>query len=101
MEHETFKGFNDSNRLLDRCQYFKMIDGKKISAMFSTSWKKSFNNGIGIPAKMRFCNECSKEKYCDRCYNQVNEIKDFEANLILLKRQARNQFSHMLPFSKV
>ena len=28
-EHKTFKGFNDSKRLLDRSQYFKMIDGKK------------------------------------------------------------------------
>ena len=28
-EIKTFKGFNDSNRLLDRSQYFKMIEGKK------------------------------------------------------------------------
>ena len=29
----TFKGFNDSKRLLDRSQYFDMLDGKKITAM--------------------------------------------------------------------
>ena len=36
-EHKTFKGFNDSKRLLDRSQYFTMIAGKKISAMLSRS----------------------------------------------------------------
>ena len=54
----TFKGFNDSKRLLDRSQYFDMLDGKKISAMLPRSWKKSFNNGIVIPAKMRQSNAC-------------------------------------------
>ena len=39
-EHKTFKGFIDSNRLLDRCQYFKMIEGKKASALLPKSWKK-------------------------------------------------------------
>ena len=28
-EHKTFKGFNDSKRLLDQFHYFKMIEGKK------------------------------------------------------------------------
>ena len=28
-EHKTLKGFNDSNRLLNRSLYFKMIEGKK------------------------------------------------------------------------
>ena len=28
-EHKTFKGFNDSKRLLDKSQYFKMIEEKK------------------------------------------------------------------------
>ena len=28
-EHATFKGFNDSKRLRDRSQYYKMIEGKK------------------------------------------------------------------------
>ena len=30
-QHMTFKGFNDSKRLLDRSQNFDMFDGKKIS----------------------------------------------------------------------
>ena len=28
-EHRTFKGFNDNKRLVDRSQYFNMIEGKK------------------------------------------------------------------------
>ena len=36
-EHKTFKRFNDSKRLLDRPQYFKMIEGKKISASLPKS----------------------------------------------------------------
>ena len=28
-QHMTFEGFNDSKRLLDRSQYFDMLDGKK------------------------------------------------------------------------
>ena len=39
-EHKAFKGFNDSKRLLDRSHNFKMIQGKKISAMLPRSWKK-------------------------------------------------------------
>ena len=49
---------------------------------------------------MWFCNECNDRKICDRCNNQINENKDFEANLNLLKRQAPNQFAHMLPCFK-
>ena len=28
-QHITFKGFNDSKRLLDRSLYFNMLEGKK------------------------------------------------------------------------
>ena len=61
-EHKMFKGFNDSKRLLDRSQYFEMAEGKKVSALLPESWKKSIDNGIIIPAKMRFCNECNDKK---------------------------------------
>ena len=96
-EHKTFKGFNDSKRLLDRSQYFKMIEGKKISAMLPRSWKKFFDSGIIIPTKMRFCNECNDNKMCVKCNNHINENKEFEANLCLLKRNAPNEFGYMLP----
>ena len=100
-EHKTFKGFNDSKRLLDRSQYFKMIEGKKISAMLPRSWKKSFDNGIIIPTKMRFCNECNDNKMCVKCNIHINENKEFEANLNLLKRNAPNEFGHMLPYYEI
>ena len=57
-EHKTFEGFNDSKRLLDRSPYFKMIEGKKLSALLPKSWKKSFDSGIIILTKMSFCAEC-------------------------------------------
>ena len=35
-----------------------MIEGKKMSAMLPRSCKKSFDNGIVIPTKIKFCNDC-------------------------------------------
>ena len=61
-EHKTFKRFNDRKRLLDQSQYFKTIEGKKVSALLPKSWKKSFDSGIIIPTKMRFCSECNDKK---------------------------------------
>ena len=55
-QYMTFKGFNDSKRLLDRYQYFNMLKGKKITALLPRSWKKSFEIGVIIPTKMRQCN---------------------------------------------
>ena len=94
-EHKIFEGFNDSKRLLDRSQYFKMLEDEKISALLPKSWQKSFDSGIIIPVKMRFCNECNDRKMCDKCNNQINEIKEFEANLNELKRHRPNEFGHM------
>ena len=97
-QHMTFKGFNDSKRLLDRSQYFDLWEGKKITAMLPRSWKKSSNNGIIIPTKMRQCNECKNGKLCTTCNNQINENKEFEANLNLIKRKKTNQFGYMLHY---
>ena len=81
----TFKSFNDSKRLLDRSQYFKLFYGKKISVMLIRSWKRSFNNGIIIHVRMRRCDDCKCEILCMTCNNQINENKDFEAILNLSK----------------
>ena len=97
----TFKGFNDSKRLLDRSQYFNMLECKKISAMLPRSWKKSFNNGIVIPTKMRQCNECKDGILCRTCDNRISENKEFEANLNLLKRHPPNELGHMPPYYEV
>ena len=65
-ENKTSKGFNDSNRLLERSQYFKMREGKKVSALLPKSWKKSFDSGIFIPTEKRFCNESNDKKVCNK-----------------------------------
>ena len=95
--HMTFKSFNDSKRVLDRSQYFDMLEGKKISAMLARSWKNSFINGIRLPTKMRLCDECKYGMLCTTCTNQVNENKEFETKLILLKRRVPIEFVLMLP----
>ena len=99
-DHKTFEVFNESKRLLDRSQYLKMMEGERISALLPKSWKRSFFNGIVIPAKMRFCNECYGNIICKRCNFQVNENKEFEADLNLSKREASFEFGHMLPYFK-
>ena len=68
--------------------------------MFPRSWKKSFNNGVFIPTKMRRCNECKDEMLCEICNNQINEIREFEPNLNEIKRHPPNEFGHMLPYYK-
>ena len=100
-EHETFKGFNKSKRLLDRSQHFEKIEDKKISAMLPRSCKKSFNGGVIIPEKMRFCNECKDGILCTTCVNQINENKEFKANLNESKRLPLNEFCHMIPHYKL
>ena len=97
----TFKGFNDSKRLLDRSQKFDMLKGKKISALLPRPWKKSFNNGVVIPVKMRRCNNCNGEILCNECNNQIIENKEFEADLNELKRHSANEFGNMLPYYKI
>ena len=64
------------------------------------SCKKSFHSAKIILAKMRFCNECNDKRLCDKCSNQVNANKKFEANFHLLKRQPPKQFGYMLPYFK-
>ena len=65
--------------------------------MLPRSWKKSFDSGIIIPKKMRFCNECNDKEMCNKCNNQINENKEFEANLNELKRHPPTEFGCVLP----
>ena len=78
-----------------------MLDGKKIGVMLPISWKKSLNNGINIRVEKRRCGDCKGEILCLTCNNPVNENEEFEANLNLLKRYARNQFGHMVHYHKL
>ena len=75
-----------------------MIEGKKVSALLPKSWKKSFDSGINIPTKMRFCNECNDEKVCNNCKNQINENNEIEASLYEIKRHPPDKFGYMLPY---
>ena len=59
-----------------------------------------FDSDVIIATKMRFCNEFIDKKTCDKCNNQVNENKDFEATFKLLKRHFPNKFAYMLPIFK-
>ena len=38
---------------------------------------------------------------CDKCNNQVNETREFEAHLKLLKQKGPDQFGHMLPYYNI
>ena len=38
------------------------------------------------------------KKVCNKCNIQINENKEFEANLNELKRHPPNGFGHMLPY---
>ena len=49
---------------------------------------------------MRFCNECNRKTICKRCNVQINENKEFEPNLNLLKRQTPIEFGRRLPYFK-
>ena len=47
---------------------------------------------------MRQCNSCKDGILYSTCNNQINENKEFEANLNELKRRKPNVFGHMLPY---
>ena len=69
-----------------------MTEGKKISAFLPKTWKQSFDSGIIIPTKMIFCIECNDKKLCNIFSIQINENKEFEANLNEIKRHTPNEF---------
>ena len=68
--------------------------------MLPKIWKKLFDSGVVIPTKMRACNERNGNIIFNRCSNQVNENKEFEVNLNLIKRKAAIEFCPMLPYFK-
>ena len=96
-EHKTFKGFSNVSDNLDRKEYFKMADGDNLIAEVPLIWKKSFSQGVVIPHKNRICSDCKKGFFCNDCDKLVNQRKEFSANLNEIKREAPNDFSHMLP----
>ena len=93
-QNMIFKGFTDSKRLIDWSQYFKMLDGKNISAILPKRLKKLFINDVIIADKMGGFIQCNDKILHTTCNNQVIEDKDFAANLKLLKRQAPKKFGY-------
>ena len=63
--------------------------------------EKSFNCGIFIPTKKRLFNKTNDERMSNKCYTQINENKEYETILYLIKRQAPVDFDHILPSFKV
>ena len=96
-ELKTFKGFSDLSNNSDRKEYFKMFDIEKLIAEVPLIWKKSFSQGVIIPQKMRNCNKCTKNLFCDGCDKLVNQNEEISANLNEIKRQPPNEFVLMLP----
>ena len=45
-EHQTFRGFTDSQGLLGGNQNFEMLKGDQIHAKLPLGWKKGFDSGI-------------------------------------------------------
>ena len=52
--------------------------------------------GVIISSANRECTDCDKNFRCDKCNKLVNQTKEFSANLNELKRQAPNEFRHLL-----
>ena len=95
-EHKTFKGFTNVNDNLDRKEFFSKLNGDKLIPKVPLSWKKGFSYGVIIPHKLRNCNKCTKDIFCDGCDKLVNQKKEFSANLNEIKREAPNGLGHML-----
>ena len=74
-----------------------MFNGDKLIAKVPLSWKKSFSMGVVFPHKNRSCNKCTEDILSDGCDKLVNKNKEFSANLNEIKREAPNEFGHMLP----
>ena len=47
----TFEGFKDSKGLLDRSNFFDMLEGKKVSALLPRSWKNRLITGLQYQRK--------------------------------------------------
>ena len=76
-----------------------MLKGNTIQAKLPLSWKKSFESGIIIPKKLRYCTNCKENKICNECDRRINQIKEFSPNFNELKRQPPNNKGYMLPWS--
>ena len=78
-EKLTFKGFHDTNRLLNTDKFFKLKAGETVNDKFPLSLEKSFAHEITIDKK-------------------ETPVKYFESNFSELKRLAPDEFGNLLPY---
>ena len=97
-EHKTPKGMNNVQEKLDKKEYFKMLNGVKIIAKVPLSWKHSFDSGILIPHKQRYCSDCENGLICDKFDKLLYQTKKFPANMDELKSQTPNSIGLVLPW---
>ena len=71
----TLKSFTDSQRLLERNQYFEMLKVYKMYAKLPESWKKGSDSGIVIPKEAIYCTDCKKVSSCSGCDKKINQLK--------------------------
>ena len=53
MENKKSESFQDAKRLLDRKQYFDLLEGETISGNFRRNWKRKVNGGVEIPKSLK------------------------------------------------
>ena len=59
--------------------------------------EKKFSYGVKIPHKIKNCIKCTEECFCDGHDKFLIQNQEFSANLNEVKRQAPDEFGHMLP----
>ena len=98
-ENKTFKGTTKvfHNSYINVLQCLMVLNWQQKSLWFG---KNFFSMSIVIPHKSRYSNECSKDVYCDRCDNLVNQTKEFLAFFNYLKRKAVDANGCRLPWYK-
>ena len=96
VEHKAFRGCTNVSEKLYRKKYSKILNGDEVIAKVPVSWKHSFDSGVLIPQKQRFCDDCENDSNCDNCDKLINQSKEISSNLIELKRQPPKECGQML-----
>ena len=76
-EKKTFKGYHETERLLETYNYFKLKGGETVSGQFLSPWERSFASGLTIDTK--------------------NSFKEFKSKSNELKGLPSDECGNMLP----
>ena len=98
LKTRTLKGFGETNWLLERKQNFDILEGKTVSRKFQRTWKKSIENGVGNPSKVKDCEDClwSSNGMCETCEKRIYQIAEIKLSLDELKGKPPNEKGQML-----